>query len=187
MDWAQVINHTMSVKRPDFVSFKPSPNPTAKNPWHSQPEMMRSTKPNNSTCFFRINYMLEGKKVKLAFQALVVNYRGNLDVSSIILNATTCLAIGSMSTWKYLWTTIPNYSKASRPVQIPPKNSNNVIPSLGSVQVISWRTTGLIGSPWLSMFLKLNRILTKGSWVALNLCSWFLLLDLHQRYIEGLK
>jgi len=38
MDWAQVINRTMSMKRPDLVSFKPFPNPDAKNPWDSQPE-----------------------------------------------------------------------------------------------------------------------------------------------------
>jgi hypothetical protein len=42
--------------------------------------------------------MSEGKKVKLAFHALVANYYGNLDVSSIILDAATCLAIESMST-----------------------------------------------------------------------------------------
>jgi hypothetical protein len=42
--------------------------------------------------------MLEGKKVKLAFHVVVENYCGNLAVSSIILDAATCLAIGSMST-----------------------------------------------------------------------------------------
>jgi hypothetical protein len=42
--------------------------------------------------------MLEGKKVKLAFHAVVANYYGNLAVSSIILNAATCLVIGSMFT-----------------------------------------------------------------------------------------
>jgi hypothetical protein len=42
--------------------------------------------------------MLEGKKVKVAFHAVVVNYCGNLDVSSIIVDATTCFAIGSMFT-----------------------------------------------------------------------------------------
>jgi hypothetical protein len=42
--------------------------------------------------------MLEGKKVKLAFHAVVVNCCGNLVVSSIILDATICLAIGSMIT-----------------------------------------------------------------------------------------
>jgi hypothetical protein len=41
--------------------------------------------------------MLEGKKVKLTFHAVVANCCENLVVSSIILNATTCLAIGSMS------------------------------------------------------------------------------------------
>jgi hypothetical protein len=40
--------------------------------------------------------MLEGEKVKLAFHAVVANCYENLAVSSIILNATTCLAIGSM-------------------------------------------------------------------------------------------
>jgi hypothetical protein len=42
--------------------------------------------------------MSEGKKMKLAFHAMVENYCGNLAMSSIILDATTCLAIGSMST-----------------------------------------------------------------------------------------
>jgi hypothetical protein len=42
--------------------------------------------------------MLEGKKVKLAFHAVVANYYGNLAVNSIVLDATTCLAIKSMST-----------------------------------------------------------------------------------------
>jgi hypothetical protein len=41
--------------------------------------------------------MLKAKKVKLAFHAVVVNYYGNLAVSSIIFDATTYLAIGSMS------------------------------------------------------------------------------------------
>jgi hypothetical protein len=40
--------------------------------------------------------MLEGKKVKLAFHAVVVNYCGNFVVSSIILDANTCIAIRSM-------------------------------------------------------------------------------------------
>jgi hypothetical protein len=40
--------------------------------------------------------MLEGKKVKLAFHAVVANCCGNLIVSFIILDAATCLAIGSM-------------------------------------------------------------------------------------------
>jgi hypothetical protein len=40
--------------------------------------------------------MSKGKKMKLAFHAVVANYCGNLVVSSIILDATTCLAIGSM-------------------------------------------------------------------------------------------
>jgi hypothetical protein len=42
--------------------------------------------------------MLEGKKVKLAFHAVVANYCGNLAVSSIILDVATYLAIGSIST-----------------------------------------------------------------------------------------
>jgi hypothetical protein len=37
--------------------------------------------------------MSEDKKVKLAFHAVVANYCGNLIVSSIIFDATTCLAI----------------------------------------------------------------------------------------------
>jgi hypothetical protein len=41
--------------------------------------------------------MSEGKKVKLAFHTVVANCCGNLVVSSIILDAATCLAIGSMS------------------------------------------------------------------------------------------
>jgi len=41
--------------------------------------------------------MSKGKKVKLAFHVVVVNYCGNLAVSSIILDVATCLAIGSMS------------------------------------------------------------------------------------------
>jgi hypothetical protein len=163
----------MSVKRLDLVSLKPFPNLAIKNPWHSQLEMMRSMRPNNSICFFWISYMLEGKKVKLAFHAAVVNYCGNMAVSSIIVDVATCLAIGSMSTLKYLWTTIPDCGKASKPVPIPPKNYSNVIPSLGNVQVISWQSIGLINSPWLSMFSKLDRVLTKGLWVALNLYKTF--------------
>jgi hypothetical protein len=42
--------------------------------------------------------MLEGKKVKLAFHVVVANSCGNLAVSSIILDVTTYIAIGSMST-----------------------------------------------------------------------------------------
>jgi hypothetical protein len=42
--------------------------------------------------------MLEGKNVKLAFHAMVANYWGNLAVSSIVFNAATHLAIGSIST-----------------------------------------------------------------------------------------
>jgi hypothetical protein len=42
--------------------------------------------------------MLEGKKMKLAYHAMVENYYENLAASSIILDATTCLAIGSIST-----------------------------------------------------------------------------------------
>jgi hypothetical protein len=42
--------------------------------------------------------MSKGKKMKLAFHAMVANYCGNLVGSSIILNAATGLAIGSMST-----------------------------------------------------------------------------------------
>jgi hypothetical protein len=41
--------------------------------------------------------MSEGKKVKLAFHVVVANYCENLVVGSIILNAATCLVIGSMS------------------------------------------------------------------------------------------
>jgi len=81
--------------------------------------------------------MLKGKKVKLAFHAVVANYCGNLVMSSIILNATICFVIGSMPIYKYLRTTIPDYSRVLKFVPIPPKSSSNVIPSLGSVQVIS--------------------------------------------------
>jgi hypothetical protein len=42
--------------------------------------------------------MSEGKKVKLAFHVVVANYCENMAMSSIIFNATTGLAIGSMST-----------------------------------------------------------------------------------------
>jgi hypothetical protein len=45
--------------------------------------------------------MLQGKKVKLAFHAVVANCCGNLAVNSIILDAATCIAIGSMSMYKY--------------------------------------------------------------------------------------
>jgi len=41
--------------------------------------------------------MVEGKKMKLAFHAVVVNCCGNVAMSSIIFDATTGLAIGSMS------------------------------------------------------------------------------------------
>jgi hypothetical protein len=41
--------------------------------------------------------MLEGKKVKLAFHAVVANCCGNLAMSSIILDVATYLAIRSMS------------------------------------------------------------------------------------------
>jgi hypothetical protein len=81
--------------------------------------------------------MLEGKNVKLAFHAVVINCCGNLAMSSIIFNVVTCLAIGSMSTWKYLQTTILDYNRASRPIPIPPKSFKSVIPSLGDVHVIS--------------------------------------------------
>jgi hypothetical protein len=77
--------------------------------------------------------MAEGKKMKLAFHAMVVNCCGNLDVSSIILNASICLAIGSMFTLKYFRTTIRDYSRASRIVPEPLKNSSNVILSLSNV------------------------------------------------------
>jgi hypothetical protein len=40
--------------------------------------------------------MSEGKKVKLAFHAVVANYCGNMAVNSIILDAATCFVIGSM-------------------------------------------------------------------------------------------
>jgi hypothetical protein len=43
--------------------------------------------------------------------------------------------------------------------------------SLGGVHVISSQNIGLIGSPWFSMFSKLDRALTKGLWAALNLCK----------------
>jgi hypothetical protein len=36
--------------------------------------------------------------MKLAFHVMVVNYYGNLAVSSIILDVVICVAIGSMST-----------------------------------------------------------------------------------------
>jgi hypothetical protein len=42
--------------------------------------------------------MLKGKKMKLAFHVAVANCCENLVVNSIIFNATTCFAIGSMST-----------------------------------------------------------------------------------------
>jgi hypothetical protein len=42
--------------------------------------------------------MLEGKKMKLAFHAVVENYCGNLARSSINLDVATCLAIRSMFT-----------------------------------------------------------------------------------------
>jgi hypothetical protein len=42
--------------------------------------------------------MLEGKKVKLAFHAVVANCYGNLVVSSIIIDAATYIVIGLMST-----------------------------------------------------------------------------------------
>jgi hypothetical protein len=42
--------------------------------------------------------MSKGKKMKLAFYAVVANYFGNLAMNSIILDAPTCLAIRSMST-----------------------------------------------------------------------------------------
>jgi hypothetical protein len=42
--------------------------------------------------------MSEGKKMKLAFHAVVANCCGNLAMSSIIIDATTYLVIGSMST-----------------------------------------------------------------------------------------
>ncbi len=166
-----MINRTLFVKRPDLVSLKPSPNLTVENPWHSQPEMMKFNGRRNSICFFWINCMSEGKKMKLVFHVVVTNYCGNLVVSSIILDATTCFAIGSMSTLKCIRITIPDYNRALRPIPIPPKSFSNVIPSLGGVQMISWRSIGLIGSPWLSMFSKLNRVLMKGLWVALNLCK----------------
>ncbi len=166
-----MINRIMSVKRPNIVSLKPSPNPVAEDPWHSQPEMMRSTWPSNSICFFWISCMSEGKNVKLAFHAVVANCCGNLVMNSLIFYAATCLAIGSMSTYKYFQTTIPNCSRASKLVPIPPKSSSNVIPSLGGVQVIGWRSNGLIDSPWLSMLSKLDKALTKGLWATLNLCK----------------
>jgi len=50
-------------------------------------------RPSNSICFFWISCMSKGKKVKLAFHAMVENSCGNLAVSSIIFYAATCLAI----------------------------------------------------------------------------------------------
>jgi len=73
--------------------------------------------------------MSKGMKVKPTFYAVVTNYCGNLAMSSIILNAATCLAIGPMSRYKYLQTTILDYNKAWRLIPIPPKNFNNVNPS----------------------------------------------------------
>jgi hypothetical protein len=40
--------------------------------------------------------MSKGKKMKLAFHAMVANCCGNLAMSSIIFDAATYLAIGSM-------------------------------------------------------------------------------------------
>jgi hypothetical protein len=77
--------------------------------------------------------MLEGKKVKLAFHAVVANYCENLVMNSIIFNVAICLTIGSMFMYKYLQTTILDCSRISRPIPIPPKNFSNVIPSLGDV------------------------------------------------------
>jgi hypothetical protein len=42
--------------------------------------------------------MSKGKKVELAFHVVVANCCGNLALSSIIIDAATYLAIGSMST-----------------------------------------------------------------------------------------
>jgi hypothetical protein len=160
----------MSVKRPNLVSLKPSPNLTLKildipnlKWWGPRGQII----PYASS----ISCMSKGKKMKLAFHAVVANYCGNLVVSSNIFNVVTCLTIGSMSTYKYFQTTILECNRASRPVPIPPNSSSNVIRSLGSVQVISWRSISLIGSPWLSMFSKLDKVLTKGSWAALNFCE----------------
>ncbi len=75
--------------------------------------------------------------MKLAFHVVVVNYCGNLAVSSIILDVATYLAIGLMFMWKYFQTTIPDCNRALRHVPIPPKSFSNVIPSLGDVHVIS--------------------------------------------------
>ncbi len=75
--------------------------------------------------------------MKLAFHAVVTNYCGNMAVSSIIFYVVVCLVIKSMSSYKYLQTTILDCSKALTLVLIPPKNYNNVIPSLGGVQVIN--------------------------------------------------
>jgi hypothetical protein len=41
--------------------------------------------------------MSKGKKVKLAFHAVVANYCGNLAVSSIILDAATYLETGPLT------------------------------------------------------------------------------------------
>jgi hypothetical protein len=42
--------------------------------------------------------MSKGRKVKLAFHAVIANYYGNMAMNSIILDVATCLIIGSMST-----------------------------------------------------------------------------------------
>ncbi len=73
--------------------------------------------------------------MKLAFHAVVTNSHGNVVVNSIILNVGICFVIGSMSMYKYLQTTIPDCSRALKPIPIPPKGSSNVIPSLSDVQV----------------------------------------------------
>ncbi len=71
--------------------------------------------------------------MKLAFHAVVTNCCGNLAMTSVILDAATCLTIKSMFTKKYLQTTILDYNKASKLVPIPLKSSSNIIPSLGGV------------------------------------------------------
>jgi hypothetical protein len=60
--------------------------------------MIKSMGLSNSIYFKKISCMLEGKKVKLTFRAVVANYCGNLAMSSIILDAGTCLVIGLIST-----------------------------------------------------------------------------------------
>ena len=56
------------------------------------------------------------------------NKSGNLALKFASLNATTCLALGSMSTYRYLWTGIPANKHASIPAPMPPHNSTRTMP-----------------------------------------------------------